>query len=161
MHDEKFLSHLLYDLFRVACNGSRIAAASCPSVSFSCCTCLHGCCCSISAVKAVRKCGFVLLPRSCSQLSHHSAVQKRGHTAVPPFSFLFFFTSSLPPIFSFTCSRSQRQTQARQGNWVNLQLLNSCVPVETAGQMGPTSTQTQTKAFTSIRDLSPTCILMR
>lgn len=85
---------------------------------------------------------------------------KRG--GIPQFlHFFFFFTSSLPPIFSFTRSRSQRQTQARQGNWVNLQLLNSCVPVETAGQMGPTSTQTQTKAFTSIRDLSPTCILMR
>lgn len=77
-------------------------------------------------------------------------------TAIPsPFSLL------APHFFSFILSRSQRQTQARRGKQVNPQLLNSRVPVETVGQMGPTPTQTQTKAFSSIGDFSPTCILMR
>lgn len=43
------------------------------SVSISCCTCLHGCCCSIPAVKI---CG-VCFACSCPQLSHHSAGGRR------------------------------------------------------------------------------------
>lgn len=55
-----------------------------PPVSFSCCTCLHGCCRSISALSAVRICGFVLqLPSAVPSLSMGA-----GHTPLPPFFFL-------------------------------------------------------------------------
>lgn len=102
--------------FHISCMAALkllVSESSCSSilpVSFSRCTCLHGCCCSISAAKAVRICGIVLLPCSCPQLSHHSA----GEGGTP--QFLPFSPSPLPSILSFTLSRSQRQTQARQGN---------------------------------------------
>lgn len=88
------------------CKVSGVAAASCPASISS--TCLYGCCCSISAVGAVRICGFVFLPHICPQLSHHSA----GESAYPSSS---LFSPSLlhptPPSFLFH-SQALRETSA-------------------------------------------------
>lgn len=71
------------------------------SVSISCCTCLHGCCCSIPAVKI---CG-VCFACSCPQLSHHSAGGRR--TPLP---------SAPSPLHSSPPLDPHRQTQARRRN---------------------------------------------
>lgn len=104
-YDVKSFSHKGSFEFAIACKVSRIAAAFCLLLT----TCLHGCCCSISAVRAVRVCGFFL------QLTCSCHITQHGGWGAYPSSSLFFL-SSTPPIFSFTRSLSQRQAQTRQGN---------------------------------------------